>query len=80
MGRRLRQHGVERHDERLRELLGQRDHVGAVATAEDPVLVLEEDDVDVQPAENSRRADVVAADGLGDRGDETGALGLETAR
>ena len=73
--RRLRQHGVERHDERLRQLLRERDHVRAVGAAEDPVLVLEEDDVDVQPAENPRRADVVAANRLGDRRHEPGPLG-----
>ena len=74
MRRRLRQHGVERHDERLRELLDQREHVRAVGAAEDPVLVLEQDDVDVQPAENPRRADVVAASRLRDRRHEPGPL------
>ena len=38
--------------------------------AEDPVLVLEQDDVDVEPAEHPRRADVVAANRLRDRRDE----------
>ena len=75
MLRRLREHRVERHDERLRELLHQREHVRAVGAAEDPVLVLEQDDVDVQPAENPRRADVVAASRLGDRRHEPRPLG-----
>ena len=67
MLRRLRQNGVERHDERLRELFDQREHVRAVGAAEDPVLVLEQDDVDVHSPENPRRADVVAASRLRDR-------------
>ena len=75
MRRRLREHGVQRHDERLRELLDQREHVLAVGAAEDPVLVLEQDDVDVQPAEDPRRADVVAAHRLGDRRHEPWPLG-----
>ena len=62
MRRRLRQHRVQRDDERLRQLLGEREHVLAVAAAEDAVLVLEQDDVDVEPAEDPRRAHVVAAD------------------
>ena len=53
----------------------QRKHVRAVGAAEDPVLVLEQDDVDVQPAENPCRADVVAASRLGDRRHEPRPLG-----
>jgi hypothetical protein len=71
---RLREDRVERHDEGLRELLDQREHVGAVGAAEDPVLVLEEDDVHVQPAENPCGADVIPAHGLGDRRDDPRAL------
>ena len=70
MRRRLREHGVQRDDERLRELLDEREDVGAVGAAEDPVLVLEQDDVDIQPAQDPRRADVVASSRLSDRGDE----------
>ena len=58
---------MQRDDERLRELLREREHVLAVGAAEDPVFVLEQDDVDVEPAEDPRRADVVASDRLGDR-------------
>ena len=58
---------MQRHDERLRELLRERQHVLAVGAAEDPVLVLEQHDVDVEPAEDPRRADVVATDRLRDR-------------
>ena len=71
---RRREHGVERHDERLRQLLRERHDVLAIAAAVDPELVLEEDDIDVEAAEYARRPHVVAADRLGDRGDETGAL------
>ena len=74
MGRRLREHGVQRDDEGLRELLDEREDVGAVGAAEDPVLVLEQNDVDVQPAEDPRRADVVASNRLCDRGDEPRSL------
>ena len=49
--------------------------VVAVGAAEDPVLVLQQDDVDIQPAENPRGADVVAASRLGDRGHEPRPLG-----
>ena len=69
--RRLRQHRVQRHDERLRQLLRQRDDVLAVGAAEDAVLVLEQDDVDMRPRQDPRCADVVAADRLGDRRDDT---------
>ena len=49
MRRRLREHGVERDDERLRNGLRERQHVLAVGAAEDAVLVLKEHDVDVEP-------------------------------
>ena len=74
MARRLRQHRVQRHDERLRQLLREREHVLAVGAAEDAVLVLEEHDVDVETAEQPRRADVVASDALRDRGQNLRAL------
>ena len=67
MRRRLREHRVQRHDERLRQLLDEREDVLAVGAAEDPVLVLEQDDVDIEPAEDPRGADVVAANRLRDR-------------
>ncbi len=54
MRRRLREHRVQRHDERLRELARERKDVLAVAAAEDAVLVLQQDDVDVESRE--RRA------------------------
>ena len=50
----LRQHRVQGHDERLRQLLRERQHVLAVHAAEDPELVLEQNNVDVQPAEQPR--------------------------
>ena len=65
--RRLRQHRVECHDERLRQLLDQRSHVATVAAAEDPVLVLKQDDIDIEPAKNPGSAYVVAPNRLGDR-------------
>ena len=65
--RRLRQHRVQRHDERLRQFLRERQHVLAVAAAEDPVLVLEQHDVDIEPPEHPGRPDVVAAHRLRDR-------------
>ena len=71
---RLREHRVQRDDERLRELLGERQHVLAVGAAEDPVFVLEQHDVDVEPAEDPRRAHVVAADRLRDRRENTAPL------
>ena len=67
---RLRQDGVQRQDERSRELPGERQHVLAVGAAEDPVFVLEQDDVDVEPAQEPRRADVVAAHRLRDGGED----------
>ncbi len=48
--------------------------VAPVASPEDAVLVLEEDDVDIEPAENARGADIVATHALRDRGHETRAL------
>ena len=72
MRRRRREHRVQGDDERLRELAGERQHVLAVAPAEDAVLVLEQDDVDIRAAERAGGADVVAArslrDGLRDLG------------
>ena len=65
---------MQRHDERLRQLLDERRDVLAVAPAEDAVLVLQQDDVDVEPAEDARCADVVAANALRDRRDEARAL------
>ena len=59
--RRLRKNGVQRHDERLRELLRKREDVLAVLAAEDAVLVFEEHDVDVASSENTRSAHVVTA-------------------
>ena len=58
---------MQRHDQRLRELAGERQHVFAVSATEDAVLVLQENDVDVSAAERPRRADVVAARALRDR-------------
>ena len=80
MRRRLREHGVQRDDERLRQLLREREHVLAVAAAEDAVLVLEQHDVDVEPPEHPRGADVVAADGLRDRREQRRAAAGATAR
>ena len=74
MTRRLRQHGVQRHHERLRQLLGERSHIGSVTAAEDAVFVLEQDDVDVEPAQDPGRACVVAANRLGDRGRDARSL------
>ncbi len=71
---RLREHRVQRHDERLGELAGEREHVLAVGAAEDPVLVLEQHDVDVHPAEHPRGAHVVAANGLRDRREQSAPL------
>ena len=71
---RLREHGVERDDERLCQRLRERQHVLAVEAAEDAVLVLEEHDVDIEPAEHARGADVVAADRLPDRREERAPL------
>ena len=74
MLRRLRQHRVQRHDERLRKLAHEREHVVAVPAAEDAVLVLEQNDVDVGPAERASRANVVAACVLGDGAQSLGPL------
>jgi hypothetical protein len=75
MRRRLRQDGVQGHDERLRQLLRKGKHVLAVAPTEDPVLVLEENDVDVEPTEQPRSTDVVPTNSLGDGGEKLLALG-----
>ena len=66
----LRQDGVERHDERLRQLPRERQDVLAVGAAEDPEFVLEQDNVDVQPAEQPRRPHVVPSRLLGNRREE----------
>jgi hypothetical protein len=58
---------VQRDDDGLRELVDERQDVLAVASAEDPVLVLEEDDLDVEPTEDPGGADVIATDSLRDR-------------
>ena len=71
---RLGEHSVQRHDERLCQTLRERQHILAVAAAEDAVFVLKEHDVDVEPAEHPGGADVVAADGLRDRGDQAAPL------
>ncbi len=68
---------MQRHDERLRELRDEREHVLAVAAAEDPVLVLEQDDVDVEPAEDPRGAHVVAPDPCAIVADEPGRCGRD---
>ena len=72
--RRLGEHGVQGDDERLGKLLRKGEHVFAVAPAEDPVLMLQEDDVDVEPPDHARGADVVAANRLRDRGEQAGPL------
>ena len=69
MIRGLGQHRVQRHHERLRELLRQREHVFTVRTAENSVLMLKQDHVDVQPPQNPGCAGVICADGLHDRRD-----------
>ena len=74
MRRGLRQHRVQGHDERLGQLLGEGQHVLAVGAAEDPVLVLEQDDVDVEPADEPGRAHVVPANRLRDGGQQLGPL------
>ena len=61
-------------DERLGQVCGEGEHVLAVGAAEDPVLVLEQDDVDVEPPEHPRGAHVVAANGLRDRREQTAPL------
>ena len=48
--------------------------VAPVASSEDAVLVLQEDDVDIEPAEDARGADIVATDTLRDRRHEPRAL------
>ena len=63
---RIREHGVQRHDERLRELSRKREGVGPVPAAEDAVLVLEQDDVDVEASERARGAHIVSARALRD--------------
>ena len=65
---------MQRHDERLRELAREREHVLAVAAAEDAVLVLEKHDVDVGAAERACGANVVAARPLRDGAQDLGPL------
>jgi hypothetical protein len=50
MRRRLREQRVQGHDERLRELSRERQDVLPFRATVDPVLVLEQDDVDVEAA------------------------------
>jgi hypothetical protein len=68
---------VQRHDERLGQLLRERQHVLAVGSAEDAVLVLQQHDVDVEAAERPGRADVVAANRLPDRREQPAPLGRD---
>ena len=72
--RRLREDGVQRHDERLRKLADEGEHVLAVTATEDAVLVLKEHDVDVRPAEHPRRPDIIAARTLGNGSNDLRAL------
>ena len=72
--RRLREHRMQGHDERLRQLLRERQHILAVGPAEDAVLVLQEHYVDVEPAEHPGGAHVVAADALFDRRQQPASL------
>jgi len=67
MRRRLGENRVQGHDERLRQLFRKGQHVVAVTPAEDPVLVLQQDDVDIEAAQHSGSAHVIPADGLPDR-------------
>src|SRR5581483_2361352 len=67
-------HCVESHDQRLRELVHERQHVFAVAATEDAVLVLQQHDVDVGASEPARGAHVVAAGALRDRLEDLGSL------
>ena len=72
--RRLREHRVQGRDQRLRQLLRERQHVLTIGTAEDAVLVLQEHDVDVEPAEHPCGTHVVAADALLDRRQQPASL------
>ena len=65
---------MQGYDERLRELPREGEHVLAVAAAEDPVLVLEQHDVDVEPPQHPCRSDVVATDRLCDRREQAAPL------
>ena len=71
----LGQDCMQRHDERLRQLLGERHDVIAVPAAEDAVLVLEQDHVDVEAAQDPGRPEIVTADRLRDRCHEARPLG-----
>ena len=66
---------MQRHHKRLRQLLGERQHVLAVAAAEDPVLVLEQDNVNVKPAKHPGSANIIPANRLGDRREQPPTLG-----
>ena len=72
---RLGENRVQGHDEGLRQLSRQRCNVVTVPAAEDPVLVLQEDDVDVEPTQDPGRTNVVAAHTLRNRCDEARPLG-----
>jgi len=58
---------VQRNDEGLGQLVHQRHDVLAVASSEDPVLVLKENDLDVEPTKDPSGANIIAADPLRDR-------------
>ena len=73
-----RYHGVQRDDERLAECPRKRQDVVAGRPAENAVLVLEKDDVDVESAEKTCGPDVVAAHRLRDRRENIS--GLRTGR
>ena len=70
----LGEHRVQGHDERLREFSRKRQHVLAVTAAEDPELVLEQHDVDIEPPQHPSSSDVVAAHGLHDRREQAAPL------
>ena len=74
MRRRPREHRMQRDDERLSQVLGEGQHVLAVASSEDPILVLQQHDVDVEPSERPRSAHVVATYCLSDRRDHPAPL------
>ena len=63
---RLGENRVQGDDERLRQLLGEGQHVLPVEPAEDPVLVLQDHHVDIETAECPGSAHVVAANFLPD--------------
>ncbi len=65
---------MQRHDERLRQLAREREHVLAVLAAVDAVLVLEQHDVDVGAGKRAGSANVVAARPLRDGAHDLRAL------